>query len=325
VDAAHELAVSDAGGGEEAVVAAHEIVGGEDGVEVVTRLDGCGAFLVVAGPQPALQLSAHALEGGGGDHAFGRASDAEQDVGARVGPRGGDGTGHVAVGDEADACARRPHLGDELGVAVAVEDDGGDVTHGLAEGLGHGLEVLGRRAADVDGSGRVGSDGDLLHVDARARVEHGAPLAHGDDGEGVAPAEGGERRAVDGVDGDVGLGRSAVTDELAVVEHGRLVLLALADDHDAVHRHGLQDDAHGVDGRPVRPLLVTAAHPARRGQGRRFGDAHQLHREVPVGRLPFCTHASDPIGSVSAKRDPAGDDASRTMSPPWARAMPREM
>ena len=62
------------------------------------------------------------------------------------GPGGGDGAGHVAVGDEADAGAGLAHLGDEVVVAVAVEDDGGDVAHRLALGLGHGLEVLGDAA-----------------------------------------------------------------------------------------------------------------------------------------------------------------------------------
>ena len=92
----------------------HQVVGGQHRVEVVARVDGGLALVVVAGPQPALQLAAHALEGGGGDDALGRAADAEQDVGAGLGPRGGDGAGHVAVGDEPDAGAGGPDLGDEL-------------------------------------------------------------------------------------------------------------------------------------------------------------------------------------------------------------------
>src|SRR4051794_19339148 len=49
-DAPQELAVGDAGGREEAVVAGHEVVGGEHLVEVVAALDGGGALAVVAGP-----------------------------------------------------------------------------------------------------------------------------------------------------------------------------------------------------------------------------------------------------------------------------------
>ena len=36
------------------------------------------------------------------------------------------------------------HLGDQVGVAGPVEDDGGQVADRLAQGLGQGAEVLGR-------------------------------------------------------------------------------------------------------------------------------------------------------------------------------------
>ena len=71
---------------------------------------------------------------------------------------------------------------------------------------------------------------------------------------------------------------------LAVVEHRRFVLLALADDDDAVHRHGVEDGAHGVDGGAVGSVLVAPAHPPRRGQRRRLGDADELEGEVAVGK-----------------------------------------
>ena len=45
---------------------------------------------------------------------FGRAADAEQEVGARLRPRRRDGAGHVAVGDEPDAGAGGADLGDEV-------------------------------------------------------------------------------------------------------------------------------------------------------------------------------------------------------------------
>ena len=90
------------GGGEEAVVPLDQVVGRQHGVERVAGLDGGRALLLVAGVEPALDLGAHALERGGGQDALGRAADAEEDVGARAGPAGGDRPGHVAVGDEAD-------------------------------------------------------------------------------------------------------------------------------------------------------------------------------------------------------------------------------
>src|SRR5581483_1215208 len=140
VDALEELAVRDAGGGEEGVVGGAEIVGGEDLLEVVALVDGGLALLVVPGPQPALHLAAHALQGGGGDDAFGRAADAEEDVGARLRPRRGDGAGDVAVGDQPDAGPGGSDLADQVFVPITVEDDGGDVAHVAAQRLGHGLQ-----------------------------------------------------------------------------------------------------------------------------------------------------------------------------------------
>ena len=80
-------------------------------------------------------------------------------------------------------------------------------------------------------------------------------------------------------------GRISVADVLAVVEHRRLVLLALADDDDAVHGNRLEDDAHGVDGGAIGTLLVAPPHPAGGGQGGGLGDADELQGEVSIGGL----------------------------------------
>jgi hypothetical protein len=101
-----------------------------------------------------------------------------------------------------------------------------------------------------------------VHVERRAREEHRPALGDRDDGDGVRPARGGQVRPLDRVDGDVDRGPVAAADSLAVVEHGRLVLLALADDDDAVHRHGVENEAHRVDGGAVGALLLAAADPA---------------------------------------------------------------
>ena len=116
-------------------------------VEVVAGVERRRALGLVAGPQPALDLAAHALERGGGDDALGGAADAEEDVGAGLGPAGRDGAGDVAVGDEADAGARLADLVDELVVAVPVEDDGGEVADGPPVAFGERVEVLGRALA----------------------------------------------------------------------------------------------------------------------------------------------------------------------------------
>src|SRR5438270_4377487 len=198
-----ELAVGDAGGREERVVSADEVVSAQHSVEVVPLLDGSLALRVVSGPEAPLNLTIHALEGGGGDHPFGCATDAEEDVDVEVGPGRGNGTEYVAVGNEARPRAGGPHFGDQVGVPVAVEDDSGEILHVAPQRLRNSAEVFGGRARDVYGTGGLGPDGDLLHVHAGPGVEHGVPLTHGDDRHGVGAPERRRRRTVNGVDGDV--------------------------------------------------------------------------------------------------------------------------
>ena len=56
-DALEQLAVGDAGRGEEAVVPRDEVVGREHLVEVVAGVERRGALVLVAGPQPTLDLA----------------------------------------------------------------------------------------------------------------------------------------------------------------------------------------------------------------------------------------------------------------------------
>ena len=77
-------------------------------------------------------------------------------------------------------------------------------------------------------------------------------------------------------------GGAAVADLLAVEQHRRLVLLALADHHDAVHRHRVEHVAHRVDGRLVGSLLVAATDHPRRRQRRRLGHADEFERQVSI-------------------------------------------
>ncbi len=229
------------------------------------------------------------LKRGGGDDALGRAADAEQDVGAGLGPRGGDGADHVAVGDEPDAGAGGADLGDEVVVAVAVEDDGGEVADRLALGLGH-ASAGSRSAAGVMSiePARLGPDGDLLHVDARPGVEHGAALAHGDHRDGVAPTERGERRALDRVDRDVGVGvgsrrRPARRCRASGASSFSPSPMTTTPSIGTV----LSTIPHRLDRGAVGAVLVASSHPPRGGQGRRLGDADQLEGEVPIRLLPL--------------------------------------
>jgi hypothetical protein len=147
-----------------------------------------------------------------------------------------------------------------------------------------------------------GTDGDLLHVHARPRIEHLSALAGGDHGQGVAPSERRERRPVYGIDGDVRFGRLTRANAFAVVKHRRFVLLAFSDHHDAVHRHGREDESHGVDGRAIGRFFVASTHPTGGGHGGRFGHPDELHGQVAVGRLSVVRHghALEPSRSVRA-------------------------
>ena len=91
-------------------------------------------------------------------------------------------------------------------------------------------------------------------------------------------------RALERVDRDVDRRRRAVADLLAVVQHRRLVLLPLADHDDAVHADRAEHRVHAVDGGLVGGDLVAAADPARGLHRRGLGHAHELEREVAIGR-----------------------------------------
>jgi hypothetical protein len=72
---------------------------------------------------------------------------------------------------------------------------------------------------------------------------------------------------------------------LPVEEHRGLVLLALADDDHAVHRHGGDEGPHGAHRGTVGAVLVTAPHPAARGHRGGFGHPDEFQGEVAVGSL----------------------------------------
>ena len=145
-----------------------------------------------------------------------------------------------------------------------VEQHDGHVGGRDALGLGDLVDVLGDGVADVDDVGGLGAGDELLHVEDRGRVVHRAARRDGQHRDRVVHALGGQGRAVDRVDRDVALGAGAVADLLAVVEHRGVVLLALADDDDAVHADGGDHHAHRVDGHAVGAVLVARARPSDR-------------------------------------------------------------
>ena len=134
--------------------------------------------------------------------------------------------------------------------------------------------------AEQVGGPRAG--GDLLHVEDGPGIEHRAALRERDHREGRGHPPGGQGGPLERIDRDVHSWRAAVADLLAVVEHRRLVLLALADHDDAVHRHGVEHQPHRVDRGAVGALLLAAADPAAGGERARLGDADELERQVAV-------------------------------------------
>ena len=154
-----------------------------------------------------------------------------------------------------------------------------------ALGLGHGRDVGRRRRVDVHHVGRGRAGGQLGHVEHRGRVVHRAAVGHRQDRDRVRHPVGAQPGAVDRVDGDVAGRAGAVADLLAVEQHRRVVLLALADDHHAAHRHRVDQHPHRVHRGPVGPVLVTAAHPPGGGHRRGLGHPGQLEGQVAVGGM----------------------------------------
>src|SRR5581483_12208376 len=114
--------------------------------------------------------------------------------------------------------------------------------------------------------------------------------------------------AVDRVDGEVAIGPVAVADLFAVVEHRGVVLLALADDNDAAHRHGVHQLADRVDGRSVAALLVAAANPAAGRHRARLGDSHKFQGQVSVRGFAAGGHGADcPRTRLTSVRWDTGD------------------
>lgn len=70
------------------------------------------------------------------------AADTQQHVGAGVGSGGGDGAGHVAVGNEADTRAGFANVLDQLAMTGPIQDADRDVGDGTAAHLGHALDVF---------------------------------------------------------------------------------------------------------------------------------------------------------------------------------------
>src|SRR5699024_2497969 len=143
--------------------------------------------------------------------------------------------------------------------------------------------VVAHRCGDVHQVGGLGPHRELFHVAYPGGVEHGVAGSHLDHRDRVRNTDRGHSGAVDRSEHHVPPVTTTGTDALAAVQHVRVVLLALPDDHGSVHRHGADHVPHAAYGGIVRTVLVALAHPAGRRQRGRLRDTDQFQREVAVG------------------------------------------
>lgn len=285
-----QITSGDSGGREEAVVAPHQIVETQHLLEVKSFGGGSSHLLIVPGIEPTLKIATHGLEGRGGNNTLGRSANTEQDVDPGVGPGARNGTGDVPVADQIDPGAGVTDLVDDALVAGPIKHHRRDVSDVAALGLGQRTNVLLDWEANVDHTVSGRTDGKLLHVDERARIEHCASLGNRDHGNGATLTFAGESRSIDRIDSDVSHRRTTVANRLAVVEHGGFVLLALADDHEAVHLDASKDMTHGINGRLIGTVLVAPAHPASGSHGSRLCGAYEFESQVALWFQPFIAH-----------------------------------
>ena len=250
----------------------------------MSGVDSLLTLFLVARPQLALDFATHALHGGSGDHAFWGATDAHHDVHGvhQVILSCGNGTGYVAVTDQAHLGAGFANLADEVLVAMAIQHHHGDATGYGALGLGHSVDVVGHGSLDVHHAHSLGAHGQLVHVEHGRWVVHGTALSSCDHGDCVRATLGHQRGAVHWIHSDVHGGTFAVAHFFAVVQHGGFVLFALTDDNHATHGHGVDHLAHGIHRGTVAGFLLPASDPLAGSQGCCLGNTNQLHGQVAV-------------------------------------------
>ena len=128
--APQQVAVGDAGGAEEHVLAGDEVLGGQHPGQIVAAIEGLRAFLGIRRGELGLNRAAHAADRGGGDDALGGSADACEHVGARFGSARRNRARDIAVGDQPDARTGLAGVGDQLVVTRPVEDAHGQVGDG---------------------------------------------------------------------------------------------------------------------------------------------------------------------------------------------------
>ena len=209
--------------------------------------------------------------------------------------------------------------------------------------LGDPADVHGHRRGDVHEVGGLRAGDELVHVEDRGRVEHRAALGDRQHGRRRSPCpwrsawcrrSGPRRRRTPAPV------PSPTRSPLKSI--GAFVLLALADDHDAVHRDGVRPGSRmALTAAPSAPFLSPRPTQRPDGHGAGLGDPDELQGEVAVGGLgadlewgremmlghrsaPFCTATAGrmrvlldlyPSGRQNEQRAPR-------MSSPWGSRSP---
>ena len=115
---------------------------------------------------------------------------------------------------------------------------------------------------------------ELLHVEGRARIHHGAAGGYRQHGKRIGLAAHEVARALHRIDGDVGLeGRAWAAEPLAPLWLRRLAPRGLADYHQGVDIDLGKGAAHGVERGAAGVLAVAAPDPVEGGAGGPLGDA----------------------------------------------------
>ena len=194
--------------------------------------------------QPAHEETTDGLQARAGQNAFGRTAGADVEVDARTRNSRRDGAEHIAVADEADACAGCANLFNDRIMATALQDAHVDVAHRLAELFAQILQVLSNRVIDMQTTAAIGCCCDLPHVGIGCEQKRAA-RSDGNRGQRIRLIGSAQIRTFQRIDGDVDLLATA-TELLADVEHGRLVAFTFADNNATREIDVVDGSVHGV-------------------------------------------------------------------------------
>jgi len=213
--------------------------------------------------------------------------------------------GHVAISNETDAGASSAGGGYLFRVTRPIQDNDGNFFNVDPLAAGNSVQVDGYGSVQVYFAGRFRPDDDFVHVKGRAGLPHCAAGGSANNGNGIRFATSQQVCAFDGVYSNVHTGAAACAYLFAIEKHGSMVFLPFANDDDASHVDGSQQQAEGVYGCLVAKFFLATSHPAGSGQSGRFCSPHQFQPQIPLRRRfhgfasltqpGICTRCQSPI------------------------------